>query len=63
MSTIQQAASYRKGRKKKVKLNALRSLFNCPHKKGVVFKIRIMTPKKPNSAKRKVARVRLSNRF
>jgi len=32
-------------------------------KKGFVVKVRIMSPKKPNSAKRKVARVRLSNRF
>jgi len=50
-------------REKKKKLNALRSLFGCPQKKGFVVKVRIMSPKKPNSAKRKVARVRLSNRF
>jgi len=41
----------------------LRSLCGCPQRKGVVVKLRIVTPKKPNSAKRKVARVRLSNRF
>jgi len=44
-------------------MNALKSLFGCPQKKGLVVKVRIMSPKKPNSAKRKVARVKLSNRF
>lgn len=34
-----------------------------PQKEGVVEKIRIMSPKKPNSAKRKVAKIRLSTRF
>ena len=33
----------------------------CPQKKGVCLQVKIMTPKKPNSALRKVARVRLSN--
>ena len=36
-------------------------LDNCPQKKGVCSQIFIMTPKKPNSAKRKVARVKLTN--
>ena len=34
---------------------------NCPHKRGVCIKVYTATPKKPNSALRKVARVRLSN--
>jgi len=64
MSTIHQAASIKiKGRRRKKRLNALRSLFNCPQKKGHVWKCRIMSPKKPNSAKRKIAKIRLSNRF
>ncbi len=33
----------------------------CPQKRGVCLQVKIMTPKKPNSALRKVARVRLSN--
>src|ERR1700740_942277 len=33
----------------------------CPQKKGVCLQVKTMTPKKPNSALRKVARVRLSN--
>jgi small subunit ribosomal protein S12 len=36
------------------------ALKHCPQKKGVCTKIRIMKPKKPNSAQRKTARVRLS---
>ncbi len=63
MSTIHQAASKLKGRKRKKRLNALRSLFKSPQKKGVVIKSRIMTPKKPNSAKRKVAKIMLSNKY
>jgi len=35
----------------------------CPHKKGVCLQVKTMTPKKPNSALRKVARIRLSNQI
>ncbi|MCK4810497.1 MAG: 30S ribosomal protein S12 [Candidatus Omnitrophica bacterium] len=38
------------------------ALKNCPQKRGVCIQVRTMTPKKPNSALRKVARVRLTNR-
>jgi len=48
----------RKPRKKKGKSPALRG---CPQKRGVCLKVFTTTPKKPNSALRKVARVRLSN--
>ncbi len=57
---------------KKIKATALRRSFNArerrynltfnPQKRGVVTLVKTMTPKKPNSALRKVARVRLSNR-
>jgi small subunit ribosomal protein S12 len=73
MPTINQLI--RKGRKeakKKIKATALRRSWNNiersfvptynPHKRGVVTLVRTMTPKKPNSALRKVARVRLSNK-
>ena len=73
MPTITQLV--RKGRKKvthKVKAAALRGSFNArkrrteatvnPQKRGVAVVVKTMTPKKPNSALRKVARVRLSNR-
>jgi len=59
MPTISQLV--RKGRKevkKKVKAPALES---CPQKKGVCVRVYTTTPKKPNSALRKVARVRLTN--
>lgn len=73
MPTIHQLV--KKGRKKlskKVKATALRKYFNAkdrlmktkpaPFKRGVVTLVKTMTPKKPNSALRKVARVRLSNK-
>lgn len=73
MPTINQLI--RKGRKsktKKVKAAALRRSYNSnsrrvvkttnPQKRGVCIQVKTMTPKKPNSALRKVARVRLSNR-
>jgi len=50
-------------RRKKIHNCSTKSLQMCPHKRGIVTKVRITTPKKPNSAKRKVARVRLSNRY
>ena len=37
------------------------ALLGCPQQRGVCLQVKIMTPKKPNSALRKVARVRLSN--
>ncbi len=46
-------------KKKKVKSPALKG---CPQKRGVCIQVRTMTPKKPNSALRKIARVRLTNR-
>jgi small subunit ribosomal protein S12 len=48
---------------RKFNYNPLRSLKFCPQRKGIVIKIRIVTPKKPNSARRKVARVRLTTGF
>ncbi|OGE38426.1 30S ribosomal protein S12 [Candidatus Daviesbacteria bacterium RIFCSPHIGHO2_02_FULL_39_8] len=73
MPTINQLI--RKGRRKitrKIKATALRRSFNAkdrrykslfnPQKRGVATLVKTMTPKKPNSALRKVARVRLSNR-
>lgn len=73
MPTINQLV--RKGRKakpKKIKSTALRRSYNVlknkpvmttnPQKRGVCTVVKTMTPKKPNSALRKVARVRLSNK-
>ena len=63
MSTIHQAGSKKNGKKKKKRLQALKCLRKSPQKKGIIFKNRIMAPKKPNSAKRRVVRVELSTNF
>ena len=61
MPTINQLIrSQRKGQKSKTKSPALTS---CPQRRGVCTRVYTTTPKKPNSALRKVARVRLSNGF
>lgn len=73
MPTINQLLKKgRRNRAKKLKSTALKRLFNgktrefinlpSPQKRGVVTLVKTMTPKKPNSALRKVARVRLSNK-
>ncbi len=59
MPTINQLV--RKGRKKIVKRTASPALQRCPQKRGVCTRVYTVTPKKPNSALRKVARVRLTN--
>ena len=59
MPTINQLV--RKGRKKQFKKNNVPALDACPQKRGVCTRVYTTTPKKPNSALRKVARVRLSN--
>lgn len=48
-------------RKPKIPRSKTPALEGCPQKKGVCLKVFIVTPKKPNSALRKVARLRLSN--
>ncbi|MBL7069597.1 MAG: 30S ribosomal protein S12 [Candidatus Omnitrophica bacterium] len=59
MPTISQLVRYgRKSFKKKTKSPAL---MECPQKRGVCLQVKTQTPKKPNSALRKVARVRLTN--
>ena len=52
----------RKGRKKSIKRKKSPALQKCPQKRGVCLQVKTKTPKKPNSALRKVAWVRLSNR-
>ena len=59
MPTINQLV--RKGRKKIVKKGKSVDLEGCPQKKGVCLQVMTRTPKKPNSALRKAARVRLTN--
>jgi small subunit ribosomal protein S12 len=59
MPTINQLI--RKGRKKQTKKSNSPVLESCPQKRGVCLQVKTQTPKKPNSALRKIARVRLSN--
>ena len=53
----------RKGRKSKTRRKKSPALQKCPHRRGVCLQVKTKTPKKPNSALRKVARVRLTNGF
>jgi small subunit ribosomal protein S12 len=73
MPTINQLIKHKRiSNTKKVKTTALRKSFNAvkrrmvttqnPQKAGVCLQVKTMTPKKPNSALRKIARVRLSNK-
>ena len=59
MPTISQLI--RKGRKVQKSRSSAPALKNCPQKRGVCTRVYTATPKKPNSALRKIARVRLSN--
>lgn len=61
MPTIQQLI--RKPRQPKVKRSKSQHLESCPQKRGVCTRVYTTTPKKPNSAMRKVAKVRLTNGF
>ena len=59
MPTINQLV--RKSRKKPLRKSNVPALRGCPEKRGVCTRVYTATPKKPNSALRKVARVRLTN--
>lgn len=59
MPTINQLV--RKARRSEATRSRVRDLEACPQKRGVCTQVKTVTPKKPNSALRKVARVRLSN--
>lgn len=59
MPTINQLIRF--GREKKVEKSKAPALMGNPQKRGVCIRVTTMTPKKPNSALRKIARVRLSN--
>jgi small subunit ribosomal protein S12 len=61
MPTINQLI--RKPRKQVSKKSKTRALEGCPQKRGVCTVVRTMTPKKPNSALRKIAKVRLVNGY
>ena len=60
MTTFNQL--FRTPRKPKIKINKTPALQKCPQKKGVCLRVLTRTPKKPNSALRKLALIRLSNK-
>ena len=59
MPTINQLV--RKGRKQSKRKSKAPALSECPQRRGVCLQVKTQTPKKPNSALRKIARVRLTN--
>ncbi len=59
MPTINQLV--RKGRAEKPRKSSVRALAQCPQRRGVCMLVATRTPKKPNSAIRKICRVRLTN--
>lgn len=61
MTTINQLV--RKPRKDKVRKNKAPAMKGCPQVRGVCLKVYTTTPKKPNSALRKVARIKLANGY
>ena len=61
MPTIQQLV--RIGRSKLIDKSKSPALVSCPQRRGVCTRVYTTTPKKPNSAMRKVARVRLTNKY
>lgn len=61
MTTINQLV--RKPRKRQRVKSSVRALESCPQKRGICTRVYTTTPKKPNSALRKVARVRLTNGY
>ena len=63
MSTISAYAVNRQERKVKPRKTKAPALMKCPQRRGVCTRVYTTTPKKPNSAMRKVARVRLTNGY
>lgn len=61
MSSISAYAIGRQKRKEKTRKSKTPALMHCPQKRGVCTRVYTATPRKPNSALRKVARVRLTN--
>ena len=63
MPTINQIIRHGKGREKQSVNAKCPALEQCPQKRGVCLNVTTTSPKKPNSAMRKIARVRLTNRM
>lgn len=63
MPTMRQLLSVTGSRKKKIYSVKKPALMKCPQKRGICMRVYTRTPKKPNSALRKVAKIRLSNKL
>ena len=63
MPTISQLTKKKSGRSLKIKTIKKPALQACPQRKGVCLRVYTRTPKKPNSALRKVAKIRLTNSY
>ena len=63
MPTLNQIVSSRKKRENCMKRSSAPALKKCPQRRGVCLRVYTKTPKKPNSALRKVAKIRLTNAF
>ena len=63
MTTLNQLFLQKQKRLKKKKLNKSPALKKCPQRKGICLKVYTKTPKKPNSALRKVAKIKLTNNY
>ncbi len=61
MSTMKQLK--KNARRRRLKKRRTRALVSCPQRRGICTKIVIMTPRKPSSAKRKVAKVKLASQY
>lgn len=61
MATIHQLCKKQKNRRNKKKLKKVPALDKCPQKKGICNKLSLRTPKKPNSALRKIVKLTLTN--
>lgn len=63
MTSVTQLACGRARRKKQIQKSKGPALVKCPQRRGVCIRVYTVTPKKPNSALRKVARVRLTSGY
>jgi len=59
LPTLHQLSIERNIRKSKIRRNKVAAFFGAPQRKGVIFKIATMSPRKPNSARRTFAKVRI----
>jgi small subunit ribosomal protein S12 len=59
LPTLHQLSSFKNKRIHKVRRNRVAAFLGAPHRKGVVYKVATMSPRKPNSAKRTFAKVRV----